>query len=318
MLTCNAFKNILIRMDEELDRIERELVAETVAEIRKEFAESDAKRDANKKTPEDVLRFDNILYGSDSSWQILDVYKPKYMDKKLPVIVSVHGGAWVYGTKETYQFYCMSLAQQGFAVVNFSYRIAPENKFPAQLEDTNSVFAWVLQHQGEYGFDCDNIFAVGDSAGANLLGLYLAVCSNPSFRKCFDFDLPEGLRINAAALNCGKFIMNLDEMVVIRFMAMMKALLDKDSRYSFSDIDLPSKITPDFPPVLLMTCKGDYLNEEVLPMMKALQKNSVPYQLNFYGTKDEPLWHVFHCDPDLEQAKLCNKQQCDFFRNHMN
>ena len=304
-------------MDNELDRIEKELVEENVAQIRTDFAAADAKRDANKKTPDDILRFDNISYGNDSTWQILDVYKPKNAEKKLPVIVNVHGGAWVYGTKEVYQFYCMNLAQHGFAVVNFTYRLAPEHKFPASLEDTNAVFKWILQNQEEYGFDCNNIFAVGDSAGANLLGLYSAICTNPDFRKRFDFDLPENLKINAVALNCGKFVMNLDEMIDVRFMAMMKALINKESKFSISDIDLPSKITFDFPPTLLMTCRGDSLNEEIIPMMKAFYEYSVPYQVNVYGTKNAPLWHVFHCDPDMPQAKLCNNQQCDFFRNYM-
>ena len=94
-----------------------------VAKIREEFGTSDAKRDAGLTTPSDIQRFDNISYGKDPVWQSLDLYRPKSMDgKKLPVIVSVHGGAWVYGTKEIYQFYCMRLAQFGFAVVNFNYR----------------------------------------------------------------------------------------------------------------------------------------------------------------------------------------------------
>lgn len=95
--------------------------------------------------------------------------------RPLPAIVSVHGG-WVYGSKEVYQFYCMSLARRGFAVVNFSYRLAPKHKFPAPLEDANAVFHWVLAHAGEYGFDPERIFAVGDSAGANILRLYSAAC----------------------------------------------------------------------------------------------------------------------------------------------
>ena len=78
--------------------------------------------------------------------------------------------------------YCMDLAQRGFAVVNFSYRLAPENKFPAALEDTNTVFAWVLEHAEQYGFDSEHVFAVGDSAGAHMLGLYAAMCTNPAPR----------------------------------------------------------------------------------------------------------------------------------------
>lgn len=84
----------------------------------------DAKRDAGLTTPEDVRRFDNIRYGEHDR-HLLDVYRPKDADGKLP-IVSIHGGGWVYGDKELMQFYCMSLAEHGFAMVNFSYRIAPE------------------------------------------------------------------------------------------------------------------------------------------------------------------------------------------------
>ena len=71
-----------------------------VAKIRHDWGLSDAKRDETKKTPENIQRFDNILYGEDKTWQILDVYKPKSAEVKLPVIVNVHGGGWVYGTKE--------------------------------------------------------------------------------------------------------------------------------------------------------------------------------------------------------------------------
>lgn len=87
--------------------------------IRAEFAEGDNKRDAGLKTPENIVRYDDIIYGTESKWQKLDVYRPKDAMGKLPVIVSVHGGGWVYGDKERYQFYCMDLAERGFAVVNF-------------------------------------------------------------------------------------------------------------------------------------------------------------------------------------------------------
>ena len=69
--------------------------------IRKMFREGDRKRDAGLTTPESIQRYDDILYGTDTDWQILDVYRPKESDgKKLPVIVSIHGGGWVYGDKD--------------------------------------------------------------------------------------------------------------------------------------------------------------------------------------------------------------------------
>ena len=95
--------------------------------VRKSFKEFDDVRDAGLTTPEDIVRFDDICYGEDINWQKLDVYRPKSaVGQVLPVSVSIHGGGWVYGDKERYQYYCMSLAQHGFAVVNYTYRLAPE------------------------------------------------------------------------------------------------------------------------------------------------------------------------------------------------
>ena len=107
--------------------------------LKKEFFKNDEIRDKGLTTPEDVVRYDDIFYGENHKWQILDVYRPKDSEGILPVIVSVHGGGWVYGDKERYQWYCMDLARRGFAVVNFTYRLAPEYKFPSPIEDTNSV-----------------------------------------------------------------------------------------------------------------------------------------------------------------------------------
>jgi len=128
---------------------------------------NDDKRDAGLMTPGDVKRVDDIKYGP-ARENVLDVYYPKNGNEPYPVIISVHGGGWVYGDKERYQYYCMDLAKRGFAVVNFTYRLAPESKYPAQMEDVVSVFEWVFEKAGEYKFDLGNLFAVGDSAGARL------------------------------------------------------------------------------------------------------------------------------------------------------
>lgn len=176
------------------------------AMIRESFGRGDDIRDAGLTTPEDVVRFDNLVYGSDPAWQALDVYRPRSAaGETLPVIVSVHGGGWVYGDKERYQFYCMSLAQRGFAVVNFTYRLAPEFQYPAPLEDTNLVFGWILRHADQYGLDTNQLFAVGDSAGGNILGLYAAFCTNPAYVARFSFQPHPSVKLRAVGLFCGDY-----------------------------------------------------------------------------------------------------------------
>ena len=173
--------------------------------VRTMLRRGDDKRDAGCTTPPDIQRFDDITYGPNHKWNRLDVYRPRDIEGPLPVIVSLHGGGWVYGDKERYQYYCMSLAQQGFAVVNFTYRLAPKHKFPTPVEDTNWVFCWLLDHAEKYGFDTRNIFAVGDSAGAHLLTMYSCICTSPAYAAGFSIQPPQGFVPTAVSLNCGVY-----------------------------------------------------------------------------------------------------------------
>ena len=280
--------------------------------IRREFKRSDDIRDAGLTAPEDVVRFDDIAYGSDPKWQSLDVYRPRAAgDAPLPVIVSVHGGGWVYGDKERYQYYCMSLAQRGFAVVNFSYRLAPENKYPAPLEDTNAVFAWVLENAGKYGFDRAHVFGVGDSAGGHLLGLYSAICTNLDYAAEYDFRVPEGFAPTAVALNCGAYVITKADSLMEDF------LPEKGTERELELVSVPAHITPDFPPTFLMTSNGDFIKDQAPILAAKLMEQSVPFEFHFYGDEKHVLGHVFHCDMRSDAARICNDEECGFFQKFL-
>lgn len=294
-------------------------MSELSESIRKSFQERDDIRDAGLTSPEDIKRFDNILYGADAKWQRLDVYRPIASEgRKLPVIVSVHGGAWVYGDKERYQYYCMSLAQYGFAVVNFTYRLAPEYKFPSQLEDTSSVFAWVLEHAEEYGFDTRYIFGVGDSAGAHLLSLYSAICTNEEYAKNYDLQIPEGFVPTAVALNCGIYDMEDEEKREEVTFSIMADLLPKRGTPEELKLVSPERyITAHFPPAYLMTASGDFLKKHTPYMAERLTEQEVEFEYHFYGNSEKTLGHVFHVNMKLEDAAECNKDECRFFRKYI-
>ena len=281
--------------------------------IRREFKKSDDIRDAGLTTPEDIVRCDDIVYGEDPKWQSLDVYRPRAAEgKALPVIVSVHGGGWVYGDKERYQYYCMNLAQRGFAVVNFSYRLAPESKFPAPLEDTNAVFAWILDNAEQYGFDTAHIFAVGDSAGAHLLGLYSGICTNAEYAKEYAFHTPEGFAPTAIALNCGAYTPTPERDELMR-----EFLPGREPEREQMLVNVLSHITPAFPPTFLMTSNADFLKEQAPVLAAKLMEQTVPFVYRFYGDRDHELGHVFHCNIRTEDARLCNDEECDFFKRFL-
>lgn len=285
-------------------------------QIRKMFGEGDAKRDAGLKTPDDIIRYDDIRYGTeDDKLQMLDVYRPKGISGKLPVIMSVHGGGWVYGDKEVYQFYCMSLAQRGFAVVNYSYRLAPEYKFPASLEDTCTVGAWMLTNAETYGFDMEHVYGVGDSAGGHMLTIFAAALTNPDYAAELGIRLPTGFRFNAVALNCGAYKIELSAQDMTTGL-MGDFLPGKDLDAELKLINPVEWITEDFPPAFVMTSTNDFLKGQPAVLVPVLMDNDIPFMYRYYSDKENPIGHVFHCNIRLSAAKLCNDEECDFFRKY--
>ncbi len=289
----------------------------TAAEqIRKAFKEGDDIRDAGLTTPSDVIRYDDIQYGPEKDWQVMDLYRPRFAQGAvLPVIFSIHGGGWVYGDKERYQYYCMSLAERGFAVLNFTYRLSPEFKFPAPLEDTCLVLQWMVDHAAEYGLDTKHVFGVGDSAGGHLLGLTAAIKTNPGYAAQYDFKFPE-FDLKAVALNCGAY--NPGKDANGETSELMKGFLPEGGTdEEIAKINVLTHITPDFPPAFVMTAVEDFLKQDALKIAAVLTENEVPFVLRIYGDKNVRLGHVFHCNMKTAEGKKCNDDECEFFREFL-
>jgi len=275
----------------------------------------DKKRDQGLSTPVDIERQDNILYGLDKKWQLLDVYRPREQRGKLPPIISVHGGGWVHGDKELYQFYCMELARHGFVVINFTYHLAPKFKFPQPLIDTNLVFQWVMDHGDDYGIDTENIFAVGDSAGAHLFALYCAACTNPSYASRLRLCVPAAALPKAVALNCGAYDAMTEKGLVGN---LMKDFLTKGGKPEERKLATPlNYVNPDFPPVFLATAPKDFMIGDSLKLKNKLEDLGVPHEYRVFHNADDSLGHVFHLIIRLPEAKLCNDEECSFFREHI-
>ena len=276
----------------------------------------DKKRDENFTTPDDIERFDDIRYG-DTDVNLLDVYRPKNALGKLPVIVSVHGGGWVYGNKTVNQFYCMSLAQRGFAVVNFSYRLAPEFKHPTPFIDTDKVFHWVIANADKYGFDTKNVFAVGDSVGANIIGLYSCACLDKVYAKKLCVEPPEGFLPRALGLNCGLYRMMRGKVDVLMDNLADEYFPEGGTEEELADIDLSAHVSEKFPPSFIATALGDFLMPQAKPFCERLLSLGVKAEYHCYGDEKNKLKHVFHVDMNLKDAYVCNGDECSFFSDQI-
>ena len=121
-----------------------------------------------------VRRMADIRYGEVLGYRPLelDLYLPQ-ADGPVPVIVYVHGGGWLRGSRRDppplvdADFYDQ-IAAQGFAVAAIDYRLSGEAPFPAPLKDVRHAVRWIRDHAASYGLDADRVFLWGDSAGGHL------------------------------------------------------------------------------------------------------------------------------------------------------
>ncbi len=111
-----------------------------------------------------------IAYG-EGPRRKLDVYQPSDAHTDLPVVVFFYGGGWEEGERSDYRFVGAALASRGIVTVIPDYRIYPQVRFPAFLEDGAAAVRWAREHAAQFGGDPGRIVLVGHSAGAHIAAM---------------------------------------------------------------------------------------------------------------------------------------------------
>lgn len=101
---------------------------------------------------------------------MLDAFVPKTAGVH-PAVMVVHGGSWKSGNRMQLRTYAMMLANMGFACFCVDYRLAPQHKFPAQIDDCRTALKWIRQNADTYKVDPRRVGAIGYSAGGHLVSL---------------------------------------------------------------------------------------------------------------------------------------------------
>ena len=133
-----------------------------------------APKSAPPRVPDSVeFKADLPYAGNDNPRQALDLYLPKKRanDKPLPVVVYIHGGRWIGGSRAG-GGPALAFAMTGnYAGISVGYRLSAEVKWPAQIHDCKAAIRWIRGHAKEYNLDPDRIGVTGTSAGGHLVCL---------------------------------------------------------------------------------------------------------------------------------------------------
>lgn len=135
-----------------------------------------------------VKRIADIAYGDAGVKNTLDIYVPEITpETPMPVIIHIHGGAWVVGRKKQQaQPLIQHLVSKGWVAVDINYRLGPKNRFDVLYSDVMRAIAWVKTHISEYGGDPEFVVSTGGSAGGHLTALSALMPNNKDFKAGFE------------------------------------------------------------------------------------------------------------------------------------
>lgn len=223
-----------------------------------------------------------------------------------PLLVYFHGGGWVLGSLEGYDTLCRSLANaSGWRVLSVDYRLAPEHRFPAAVEDAHDAVLWAWRNAGAIDVDPQRIAVGGDSAGANLAAVVCHLCARQT-----------GPRPVGQVLIYGAFDLTRERDSYRRYAT--GYMLSADALRWFigqyledpgqkSDWRASPLLAPDFdgqPPALFIVAECDPLADENDAYAARLRANGVPVQYALFEGMIHPflsLGGVIEAAGDAEQ-----------------
>ncbi|OQC14811.1 MAG: Acetyl esterase [Firmicutes bacterium ADurb.Bin080] len=273
----------------------------------------------------------------DNEYNKLDVYRPSSKQGEvLPVIINVHGGGWVHGDKESVASYCQSLALQGFAVVNINYHLMPSAYLPKPIQDIFDVFNFVMDEENAdiYGFDTNNVFLTGDSAGGHYAMLSASVLLDPELSEVYGVE--SDIQFRAIGVNSTGFTFKevlkiplpFAHYYVNQFFSddLPYTAYRDDPRYieMANSLNLENNRIDLFPPMFVSSAHGDLFKVHSERLVDELEKYDIEYIYDFREQNDPAnperffLGHDYNVNaPDWPISVEVNNALCAFFKNHI-
>lgn len=264
------------------------------------------KKFIERHAPENIIVTNNIEYMENPKLHF-DLYQPENIAElgKRPVVVWIHGGGWISGSKEHASGYFKRLAEQGYNVISVEYQFAPTEIYPQQLQQIDKALAFITAHANKYQIDANKIYLAGDSAGANMASHYAALVANPQFAQASD--LHPQLSINqlkGLVLHCGIYDLesftknSSNEMKLLEWgiINLVQAYTGgkKDDANFLASISPSQHLTANYPPVFISGGNKDFLTEsQSVPFVQALKEKNIPVTDVFYPNSKELLVHEY-------------------------
>lgn len=279
----------------------------------------DKKNHAEQTPPSKITKVKDIEYlNTGNPYHMLDVFYPEgdLPEEGLPVIIDIHGGGWMYATKDLNEYYCMELASKGYTVFSISYRLVPDVTVNEQIQDCASALKWISENMKNYPANASSVMLTGDSAGGQL-ALYEAVLNqSPELREIFNTQATN-LNIKALLLTSPVAYMKNGGM----YSVYTKPLWGKDYKqkatYNYMDLSEIIEYADNMPPTFFITSSGDTLaHDQTVTAYNLFQERGIESELIDYGEYNgEKQKHVFSVlYPFSEPSQEVITKALDFYQ----
>ncbi len=242
----------------------------------------------------------------------MDIFKPKVKEgTELPVIVTIHGGGLVMGDRKLSRRFSRKMAGRGYLTFSVEYRLAPRANCAQQLDDVCAGMDLIGRELVNYDVDFSRVFLIAESAGAYLATYVTAMRGSQKLQNAIGYK-PSKMVFKAVGLVSGMFYTQKKDPIGILLSEQFYGdKRDNKEFLKYMDPENP-EIIDNLPPAILITSRGDFLNNYTLMFHDALKKAGKRTKLLYYG--DKSLGHAFiSMQPSLKKSEDAIDRMLDWF-----
>lgn len=263
--------------------------------------------------PEGVTVTRDVAYGTHPH-EVLDLYRPAGAgDEPRPVVVWVHGGAFVGGAKEELEGFLRFVVEAGVVAVAPRYALAPGSRYPTPVRQVLAAIGHVVAEADRFGVDPTRIVVAGDSAGAQIAAQVAALVGDPARATAEGFDLPiVADQLRGAVLCCGVYDLGgfpeggpMEPFLATVGWAYSGTRDFRRDEAFVAATSVARHVGPGFPESFVTVGNADPLRPQTTALLAALADAGVAVEAVLFADDHEPpLGHEYQFDASLDDAHV--------------
>lgn len=291
--------------------------------FKKAMANGDKKFLSNHKSFGNFSIMKDLPYVDDGDqFHKLDILKPVLGSENGITLFYIHGGGYLYGTKEMSQIFCSWFVNKGFTVISINYRLMNDDDvdFKEQIKDVYAALKYVYDNRHNFDVDFSNLCLMGDSAGGHMALMLDLLLKYQDIQKYYGINDDLHIKIKCLALNSAMY--DYASLVPFGLKYVTKRNLKKVlSKYCFDEEYLKKNSPREYilngynlSPTLNTTSYHDILNFQAFKFKNDAEKLSLNVKTFIETSPRKQIGHVYNHFLFTDEGEKCNQMMVDYLK----